>query len=193
MIWSFRKKPRRPRGPDTPQARSLLWDVFRREEQQRAATLGLPESAWASQDSFERFLTKGFLETSESWMGDQRQTLAFRLLVWRYRESTKRRFGAAFLEKDEEPRLSKTQILSEMRRSDRWGVNEQPGDPDSFAQELARLPVFSVTMKGNDTMIIRFLRPLLDDEAEVLLRVAHAEESPFTPGDPRLEAFLWWD
>ncbi|MBK9967777.1 MAG: hypothetical protein IPP07_24030 [Holophagales bacterium] len=48
-------------------------------------------------------------------------------------------------------------------------------------------------MKGNDTMIIRFLRPLLDDEAEVLLRVAHAEESPFTPGDPRLEAFLWWD
>lgn len=193
MIWPFRKN-RRPRGPDTPQARELLWSIFRGDEQQGSGALGVPESVWASQEAFERFLKTGLREEDGQWIGDPRQREDLRNLAWRYREATKRRFGAAFIEREEgEKRLAKEAILAELQNSDRWGINDQPGNPAELAQQLSELPVFTVAMRRDDTLVVRFLRPLSEEEANLLAKAARTDESPFQQGEPRLEAFCWWD
>ena len=89
--------------------------------------------------------------------------------------------------------LTAEEILPVLRQSDRWGINLQPIDVGSFARYLASLPCASVRMKGDDTCIVRFERPLTPEEADDLSERAGMEESPYTPGSPVTEAFLWWD
>jgi hypothetical protein len=89
--------------------------------------------------------------------------------------------------------LTEEEILVVLRQSDRWGINLQPVDVASFARYLASLPCASVRMKGEDTCIVTFERPLTSEEADALSETAGMEESPYTPGVPATEAFLWWD
>lgn len=92
-----------------------------------------------------------------------------------------------------EQRLAKETILAELRKSARWGINDQPVDPARLAQQLSELPVFTVSMRSDDTLVVRFLRPLSEEEAAFLMKVARTGETPFQSGEPRLEAFCWWD
>jgi hypothetical protein len=83
-----------------------------------------------------------------------------------------------------------------LAKSDRWGCNSQPLDMDAFARFLAALPCESVRMKTADCCIIRFARPLAEDEAESLRQETDLfppDEDPFDPRKEKTEAFLWWD
>jgi hypothetical protein len=153
----------------------------------------------SSQADFERFLHDGLVGPSQRWspLSGQEAT-ALRHLVWRYRDRTRRKFGATFLETaGEHQGLALELIAAELRKSSRWGTNFQPSTPDPLVQVLSMLPVFSITMKDEATLVARFLRPLADEEAARLLEAAGLNggrgEDPFTPGEPKLQAYLWWD
>jgi len=87
-------------------------------------------------------------------------------------------------------------ILFELNKSNRWGVNDQPVDPGLVANVIVELPILSVNMKKQDTLILKFTRPLSEDEANKLRRAVDLdpehEDDPF-PDGPKLEALCWWD
>ena len=89
--------------------------------------------------------------------------------------------------------MTEDELLAVLRTSDRWGVNEQPLDPAPLAHLLASLPCQAIQPKGNDAFAVSFSRSLTSSEADTLVEVAAQEASPFAPGRPMLEAFLWWD
>lgn len=198
MKW-FGRKQRRDRGPYTPQARALNWATFLTEAEARLRKIGVPESAWSSQEAFESFLRTGTAPTGQRWerKGDEAER-ELRELTWAYRDRTKQRFGASFQENDDEGvgAWTAAEILRELAKSSRWGANEQPLDLKAIADVLASLPIFSANMKREDTLLLRFLRPLTDAESERLLSALGYDphdEAPFVPGDPRLSAYCWWD
>ena len=88
-------------------------------------------------------------------------------------------------------------ILTELNKSDRWGINEQPEDPEEVARVLSQLPVKTLEMKKPDTLIITFDRGLTEDEADTLRKAVNLfpehDEDPFAPNKPKIEAFCWWD
>ena len=87
-------------------------------------------------------------------------------------------------------------IRAGLAKSDRWGINSQPADVDAFARFLATLPCESVWMKKADCCIIRFSRPLTEEEADGLRRgtdLFPPDEDPFPSAGAKDEAFLWWD
>jgi hypothetical protein len=191
-FWN--RKPRRPRGPHTPQARALNWKLFASECAPRLQSLGIPESVWRDPAAFEAFLATGQLPDGTAFAA----TDALRELAWHYRKRTKSGLAPAFFERSDAPsRLREEDLLELFRRSDRWGVNSQPDDPAPLAQALAALPLWSAEARPDGAYVVRFLRPLTEGEAQLLLQTAgwtdHPDESPFVEGQPRLQAVLWWD
>jgi hypothetical protein len=87
--------------------------------------------------------------------------------------------------------MTPDQILAELSKSDRWGVNCQPEDVRAFARVLADLPVAAIRMKKSDHFELTFTRPLSDDEALRLFDASDCDDDPVMPD--RLRATLWWD
>ncbi len=87
--------------------------------------------------------------------------------------------------------LNAPQILEELSKSDRWGINLQPEDPSPLAAILAELRCVRLLMKADDTCVAYFAQALTEEQAELLVEVAQQEESPFAPAVPKTEAFLW--
>lgn len=197
-MW-FRKKRRRERGPYTPQALALNWKIFCDDHRLALSQLNVPDRALVSQDAFESFLRLGMADDGVSWQpATDEASDRLRHLTWRYRERTKRRFGPSFLESGHRSsRLDSSELSSILQTSSRWGANDQPEDPQVLAGVLASLPVYSAEMRREDTLVVRFLRPLVSDEVRLLLSAAgyseSEEESPFPKDEPPLEAVLWWD
>lgn len=196
MVW-FKKKDKRPRGPDTPQARALNWRIFLEEAEPALRAIGIPAAAWATQETFVEFMETGAVSPGERWVPRPEDRDRFRDLVWLYRDRMKLRFGASFIEMNEEAsRLTEQQILRELRKSELWGTNEQPEDVQALARALAMLPLYRVQMKTATNLSLRFLRPLTDSESRMLAAAAGVvgeEEDIFVAGQPKLEASVWWD
>ena len=93
----------------------------------------------------------------------------------------------------EGPALASETILEELQKSDRWGINAQPVDPEPLAEFLAKTRSVFVQMKGDDTCIVKFDRPLTDAEKKLLVEIAQQDLSPFHESGPVLDVLLWWD
>jgi len=87
--------------------------------------------------------------------------------------------------------MTQDQILAELSKSDRWGINCQPEDVGAFARVLAELPVATIKMNSSDRFDVVFTRPLSDEEAKGLFEASDCDDDPVMPD--RLRALLWWD
>ena len=90
--------------------------------------------------------------------------------------------------------LSAEAILTELRKSDRWGVNTQPEDVDAFAQGLSQLPCVEVVMKRRDLLRVVFERRLTSEERAALNAIDSGVDAlDLVDGRGKTSAELWWD